>query len=119
MRQQLVKYRVAQSNNLRGLLTEYGEVMSMGRAALNEAFPVVIARLIDRLPAVLIDTLRDQWSGLTELDKRISEIERRLGQWMKRPLKFGGRVTAVAKPDMKRFKFLSESLRSSALPAQD
>jgi transposase len=44
---------------------------------------VVLARLVDRLPAVLIDTLRDQWSGLTELDKRISEIERRLGQWMK------------------------------------
>lgn len=44
---------------------------------------MVLARLVDRLPAVLIDTLRDQWSGLTELDKRISEIERRLGQWMK------------------------------------
>ena len=83
MRQQLVKFRVAQSNNLRGLLTEYGEVMGKGRAALNAAFPVVLARLVDRLPAVLIDTLRDQWSGLTELDKRISEIERRLGQWMK------------------------------------
>lgn len=83
MRQQLVKFRVAQSNNLRGLLTEYGEVMGKGRTALNAAFPVVLARLVDRLPAVLIDTLRDQWSGLTELDKRISEIERRLGQWMK------------------------------------
>ena len=83
MRQQLVKFRVAQSNNLRGLLTEYGEVMGKGRAALNAAFPAVLARLVDRLPAVLIDTLRDQWSGLTELDKRISEIERRLGQWMK------------------------------------
>lgn len=78
-----MKFRVAQSNNLRGLLTEYGEVMGKGRAALNEAFPVVLARLVDRLPAVLIDTLRDQWTGLTELDKRISEIERRLGQWMK------------------------------------
>jgi transposase len=31
MRQQLVKFRVAQSNNLRGLLTEYGEVMGRGR----------------------------------------------------------------------------------------
>lgn len=83
MRQQLVKFKVAQSNNLRGLLTEYGEVMGKGRAALNAAFPLVLERLVDRLPAVLIDTLRDQWNGLTELDKRINEIERRLGQWMK------------------------------------
>ena len=54
--------------------------MGKGRAALNEFFPVVLARLVDRLPTVLIDTLRDQWNGLTELNKRISEIEQRLGQ---------------------------------------
>lgn len=83
IRQQLVKFRGAQSNNLRGLLTEYGEVMGKGRTALNAAFLAVLARLVHRRPAVLIDTLRDQWSGLTELDKRISVIERRLGQWMK------------------------------------
>ena len=78
MRQQLVKFRVAQSNNLPGLLTEYGEVMGTGRAALNAAFPAVLARLVDSLPAVLTDTLRDHRNGLAELDKRISEIERRL-----------------------------------------
>ena len=32
MRQQLVKFRTAQINCLRGLLTEYGEVMPKGRA---------------------------------------------------------------------------------------
>ena len=32
MRQQLVKSRTAQNNGLRGLLTEYGEVMPKGRA---------------------------------------------------------------------------------------
>ena len=31
MRQQLVKFRTAQINGLRGLLTEYGEVMPQGR----------------------------------------------------------------------------------------
>jgi transposase len=37
MRQQLIKFRTMQSNGLRGLLTEYGEVMAVGRAALNKA----------------------------------------------------------------------------------
>ena len=32
MRQQLVKFRTAQINGLRGLLSEYGEVMPQGRA---------------------------------------------------------------------------------------
>lgn len=83
MRQQLVKFRTAQVNNLRGLLTEYGEVMGAGRASLNRSIPGVLARLVDRLPAVMIDTLREQWMNLTELDKRIREIEHRLAQWMK------------------------------------
>ena len=33
MRSQLVKFRTAQINGLRGLLAEYGEVMQQGRAA--------------------------------------------------------------------------------------
>src|SRR3546814_13039113 len=60
MRQQLVKFRTMQTNGLRGLLTEYGEVMGKSRAALDRAMPEVLARLADRLPAVLIDTLREQ-----------------------------------------------------------
>ena len=48
-----------------------------------KAIPVVLARVAERLPAVLIDTLREQWNGLTKLDEQIAEIERRLRQWMK------------------------------------
>jgi transposase len=83
MRQQLVKFRTMQSNGLRGLLTEYGEVMAVGRAALDRAMSDVLARLNERLPAVLIDTLREQWEMLGKLDERIAEIERRLSAWMK------------------------------------
>jgi transposase len=82
MRQQLVKFRTMQINSLRGLLTEYGEVMGRGRAALDKAIPAVLARISDRLPIVLIDTLREQWDGLTKLDEQIAVIERRLRQWM-------------------------------------
>lgn len=83
MRQQLVKFRTMQSNGLRGLLTEYGEVMGVGRAALDRAMKDVLARLSDRLPAVLIETLREQWAMLAKLDEQVAEIERRLSAWMK------------------------------------
>jgi len=83
MRQQLVKFRTMQINSLRGLLTEYGEVMGKGRAALDKAMPVVLARIADRLPGLLIDTLREQWNGLKQLDLQIAEIERRLREWIK------------------------------------
>jgi transposase len=83
MRQQLVKFRTMQINSLRGLLTEYGEVMARSRIALDKAVLGVLERLSERLPAVLIDTLREQWSGLEDLDKQIAEIERRLDAWMK------------------------------------
>ncbi|CAB3775292.1 IS110 family transposase IS884 [Paraburkholderia humisilvae] len=82
MRQQLVKFRTMQINSLRGLLTEYGEVMGRGRAALDKAIPSVLARVSDRLPAVLVDTLREQWNGLRKLDEQIAVIERRLRHWM-------------------------------------
>ncbi|MHA6841805.1 IS110 family transposase, partial [Ralstonia pseudosolanacearum] len=41
MRQQLVIFRRSQSNCLRGLLSEYGEVMALGRAAMSRAMPDV------------------------------------------------------------------------------
>jgi transposase len=83
MRQQLVKFRTMQSNGLRGLLMEYGEVMGVGRAALNRSMADVLARLHERLPAMLIDTLREQWGMLAKLDEQIGEIERRLQAWMR------------------------------------
>ncbi|MDZ4328240.1 MAG: IS110 family transposase [Pseudomonas sp.] len=83
MRQQLVKFRTMQMNGLRGLLTEYSEVMAVGRAALDRAIADVLARLADRLPAALVDTLREQWAMLTTLDGQIAQIERRLLAWKK------------------------------------
>jgi transposase len=83
MREQLVKFRTMQSNGLRGLLTEYGEVMSKGRAALDKEVSAAFARLAERLPAPLIDTLREQWNGLAKLDEQIAEIERRMREWKK------------------------------------
>lgn len=83
MREQLVKFCTMQTNSLRDLLTEYGEVMAKGRASLDKAIPGVLEWLIDRLPTILIETLREHWNGLKNLDKQIAEIERRLHTWPK------------------------------------
>lgn len=83
MREQLVKFRTMQINGLRGLLTEYGEVMSKGRAKLDTEIPAALGRIAERLPAALIDTLREQWNGLAKLDEQIAEIERRMREWKK------------------------------------
>lgn len=50
-RHELVKFRTMQTNALRGLLTEYGEVMGKGRTALDKAIPEVLARVAERLPS--------------------------------------------------------------------
>lgn len=64
IRQQLVKIRTAQRNELRGLLAEYGEVFGLGRAAFTTGMKGALARLSERLSATLIDTLREQWEEL-------------------------------------------------------
>jgi len=83
MREQLVKFRTAQINGLRGLLTEYGEVMPQGRAGIKRDIPGALGRLSDRLPAIVIETLREQYARLGELDEQISQIEGRLRQWQR------------------------------------
>lgn len=81
MRQQLVKFRTAQINCLRGLLTEYGEVMPRGRAGMQRDMPGVLERLSERLPAMVVETLREQWARVAALDGEIGVIERRLAAW--------------------------------------
>ena len=82
MREQLVKFRTMQINGLRGLLAEYGELMSAGRPGLGK-MPEILARLSERLPAMLIDSLREQLAMISQLDERIHVIERRLNEWKK------------------------------------
>lgn len=83
MREQLVKFRTMQTNGLRGLLAEYGEVMGVGRANLNKAMPEVLFRLSNTLPTVLIESLREQWNAIIQLDERIGNMERRMQEWKK------------------------------------
>jgi transposase len=78
MRQQLVKARTMQINELRGLLTEYGEVFGKGRAPLTRGIADALERLGTRLPQVVIDSLREQWQRVGTLDEQVEQIETRL-----------------------------------------
>ena len=86
MRQQLVKFRTAQINCLRGLLAEYGEVMPRGRAGMRRDIASALERVSQRLPAMVVETLREQWVRVTDLDGEIDRIERRLAVWHRQNL---------------------------------
>ncbi|MDR7009823.1 transposase [Paraburkholderia strydomiana] len=81
MRQQLVRIRVMQVNQLRGLLYEFGVVLPQGRRASIEAAKGALASLVDQLPAMLADSLQDQISRLRGLDEQVARIERRILDW--------------------------------------
>lgn len=86
MRQQLVKFRTAQINCLRGLLAEYGEVMPRGRAGMRRDIASALERVSQRLSALVVETLREQWVRVTDLDDEIDRIERRLAVWHRQNL---------------------------------
>ena len=43
--------------------------------------PAALERVSERLPAMVIETLREQWARVAELDKEIGVIERRIKLW--------------------------------------
>jgi len=78
LRAQLMKFRIMQTNALRGLLYEFGEVLPEGYSALAKALPAALASVAERLPAMLIDSLREQWARVQMINTEITTIERRL-----------------------------------------
>lgn len=78
MREQLMKFRIMQTNALRGILYEFGMVLPAGYPALAKAWPGALATASERLPAMLIFSLQEQWNRILSLDKEMAAIERRL-----------------------------------------
>ena len=83
MRSQLVKLRTMQVNQLRGLLYEFGAELPAGRQAGLVRIPDELAKLESVLPAMVIDTVREQLGRLRALDQDIAAVERRLAAWKK------------------------------------
>jgi transposase len=83
MRQQLVKMRTMQVNELRGLLYELGAELPRGRQRGIERMGGELERLERVLPAVVVETLRQQLKRIEGFDRDIGEIEKKLAQWKK------------------------------------
>jgi transposase len=82
VREQLVKVRTMQINQMHGLLYEFGAAVPANRHNLGEAAQA-LTRLADTIPAVVIDTLREQLRRVDALSQDIAEIERRLAAWQR------------------------------------
>ena len=57
--------------------------MGTGRAHLITAMPGILARLSERLPSVLIESLREQLGEINRIEKRIADTERRIRELSK------------------------------------
>ena len=83
MRELLVKMRTMQTNQVRGLLYEFGADLPMGRQKGMAKVPEALAKLEQTLPAMVIDSVRSQLNRIEGLDKDIAEIEKKLSSWKK------------------------------------
>lgn len=83
MRSQLVKIRTMQTNQLRGLLYEFGASLPQGRMRGMARIPEALVKLEDVLPAMVIDIIRDQLQRIERLTQDIAGIEKRLAAWKK------------------------------------
>ena len=83
MREQLAKMRTMQVNQLRGLLAEFGADLPQGRQRGMERIPAELEQLAERLPAMVIEALRDQVARIASFDTDIAGIEEKLTLWMR------------------------------------
>jgi transposase len=83
VRAQLMKTRIMQTNELRGLLYEFGIVLSEGHQALMKELPGALEQAQQRLPSMLIDSLHEQVRRIRQLQADIGAIERRLAQQLR------------------------------------
>ncbi len=78
MRAQLMKFRIMQTNALRGILYEFGEILSEGYQPFTKEIVPAFARISERLPAMLVESLREQWARVQAISEDIGSLERRL-----------------------------------------
>jgi transposase len=79
-----VKARTAQANQIRGLLSEFGIVMSLGIARLSCALPDILEDGANGLPSSMRALLSTLLAHLKELDQQIQQLEREIVLWHRR-----------------------------------
>lgn len=80
VRQGLVKQRTALSNQIRGLLAEFGLVLPQGLAQLRQRLPVLLQAPDSELTAMMRQLLALLQQRLHQLDEPIGQLERQISQ---------------------------------------
>jgi transposase len=83
LRAQLMKMRIMQTNEVRGLLYEFGIVLPEGHRALLKELPAALREAQSTLPAMLLDSLGEQVRRINQLEADLAVIERRLSQQLR------------------------------------
>lgn len=83
MREQLIKIRTMQVNQIRGLLYEFGADLPQSRQRGLKAVPDALADLEGTVSPMMMETVRQQLKRLGEMDQDIADIEQRLMRWKK------------------------------------
>ena len=83
IREQLVKMRTMQINQLRGLLYEFGDDLPQGRQRGMARVGEELARLENTMSPLVIDAIHDQLRRIETLDRDIAGIEKKLLLWKK------------------------------------
>jgi transposase len=72
MREQLIKIRTMQVNQIRGLLYEFGADLPQGRQRGLKEVPDVLTNMEDSISSMTLDTIRRQLERLGEMDQDIA-----------------------------------------------
>lgn len=75
MRAQLMKTRIMQTNELRGLLSEFGIALPEGHKPLLKASPGALLEANERLPSIFTESLDEQVRRIAQLQADIDAIE--------------------------------------------
>jgi transposase len=78
IRSQLVARRTAQTNQVRGLLLEYGLIIPVGINHVRKALPSILEDADNALSGLFRELLNELYEELVHLDKRIQTLEKKL-----------------------------------------
>ena len=81
VRQAFVSARTAQSNQLRGLLSELGIVMPKGTAVLEKRMPQILEDAENGLPGISRELFARLYAHFKELSGQVDELERQIKAW--------------------------------------
>jgi transposase len=80
-RQGFVKARTAQSNQIRGLLSEFGVVIPQGIHSIMKRMPEILEDGDNGLPGTMRALLERLTENLKEMDRQVAELEKQIGLW--------------------------------------